>query len=277
MGVRSILFVLCVSAPVLAQGPVKPKESPQKNGPPAERVPGKGVPDEAREPDKGYPTLNLERKGSGADVIRTARKVQDEARCGRCRGDGMVEVEEVKYPKSNPRSNVPFKEGVKRTRKEKCDKCGGTGLTADRSLELAMDNLTKAMAALKPEDPKCSEAMDRATECLQAAFKDKHDAAAKSFGELAKRRTNDQPLKTGVPVYWVGYLLDDPAAGEGRPLRVSVSRGSLTAVCWVSEPVLCRAAKGERVVVGGLFAGRQTVRENESVAVAQGGWVVMVQ
>jgi hypothetical protein len=231
----------------------------------------------AAKPEKGYPYLELERKGRAGDVIRTALKVKDEAKCDRCGGDGEVVIEEVKYPKSNPRSNVPLKEGVKRTRREKCDGCGASGLCTKANFILAMDNFAKAICGMKDGDPKTQEAMDKAVEHLQAALRGKSEPAGRAFAEVARRRTNDQPLVLGTPVYWVGYLMDDPSAvGESRPLRIGTTRNAPDAAFWVSEPVLSRAAKGERVVVGGVFAGRQTLGDNKSVPVAQGGWIVVV-
>lgn len=257
-----------------------PGQSENKGTPPARPAQPGTKPTDAKpeeQQSKGYPTIALERKGGAADVIRTARKVMDEAKCDRCKGDGEVLVEDIKYPRSNPRTNVPFKEGKKTTRKERCSKCSGSGFCADKSIEVAMDALVKAVCAMKAGDPKEADAMDRATAHLQTAFKGKFTPAAKSFGELAKKRTNDQPLKTGVPVYWVGYLMDDPAAADGQPLRIGVMHGSADAVCWISEPMLCRAAKGEMVIVGGLFAGRHVTGGNGSVPVAQGGWVVRME
>src|SRR5258705_75651 len=116
-------------------------QSPEKK-PEAPAAP-KG-PDKKPEDNRGYPHLELEHKAAASEVMLKARKFLDDAKCDVCSGTGMVKKEWMEYPKSNPNSNVPLKEGRKRTKQEKCDKCQGSGLSHAKSFEVAVDNLAKA-------------------------------------------------------------------------------------------------------------------------------------
>lgn len=271
---RTLAF--CLASLALACAPALAQDKRVAPAPPALPAPGApaatGPAKTSTPPPHDYPYIALDHQATAQKVIASSNKFAKEVACKVCGGDGSVDVQTVEYP---PQRGV-IQKAVTRHHNERCGKCAGSGFASTPEYLRVATDLVRDLATLKPDDPRADEARQRATENIQAAMKGKETAAATFFDTASQRLTTDLPLKTGQPMLMIGKLLDDPATpgSESRLLHVGPIPGFPHVL--VSEPQIVKAGKGERVIVGGIFAGRHQIRPNETVPVAQGGFVIVL-
>ena len=207
---------------------------------------------------------------SKSDLQRAIRLARSSCQCSLCKGDGTTTVQRT------VKSTGPGTPGRIRQSVEPCSRCGGTGVNPNFDvMRLHRLSLDLAGFDVKAGDP----------DPVLGVFADAVSAlAANSFGAITEA--------TSPQVQWVIAETREAVAADSTPYAVFTSGKVVEAIDMsdssralvitvgtadtfiLTNAKLVLASKGDRVLLGGVAAGKVVVKPGSAMLVLQHGFAV---